>query len=82
MRINLSFIKRLLKSDTVKGILAAAIGAAIDQSRTLLTPEIMAQYGVAIQVIAGILEAGGAGVALRGRMKAKGPIEADPGISS
>ena len=71
----MNYLKRLLKSKTIKGIIAAAIGVVIDQAPLVLSAELLAQYGPALQGIAALLQVGGLGTAAYGRVKAEGPIE-------
>lgn len=70
-------VKKLAKSKTIIGIVTAAVGAAVQYAHSLLTPEVMAQYGVYIQMASALLQTTGLGAAVYGRMKAQGPITTD-----
>ena len=71
----MNYLKRLLRSRTIKGIIAAAIGGIVGQVPLLLTPEIIAQYGPIIQGVSVVLQASGLGTAIFGRINAQGPIK-------
>lgn len=74
----MNYIKRLIRSKTIKGIIAAAIGGIVGQIPLLLTPEILAQYGPALQGVAALLQAGGLSFATYGRIKATSPLTPPP----
>jgi len=67
-------IRKFAQSKTIAGIATAGIGSMIQYGHSLLTPEMLAQYGPYIQIAAAMLQTTGLGTAVYGRIKAQGPI--------